>query len=84
MYCVHYYLLIKSYVIHNTNNVLVEDNVAFDTHGHCYITEDGSEEGNSFLNNLSVYNNHRSGTIGQSDDFQDRQQTSSVVIHRKL
>lgn len=70
----------RSYVVHGTNNVLLEDNVAFDSHGHCYITEDGSEEGNSFVNNLSVFNKHRFGVIGQSDDFRDRQQTSSFWI----
>lgn len=48
--------------------------------GHCYITESGYEEGNNFLNNLSVYNKHRSGEIGQSDDPNARQQTSSFWI----
>ena len=58
----------------------MENNVAFDSAGHCYITESGAEEGNSFINNLSVYNKHRFGTIGQSDDIQVRQQTSSFWI----
>ncbi len=54
--------------------------MAFDTAGHCYITESGKEEDNNFINNLSVYNKHRFGTIGQSDDIQARQQTSSFWI----
>jgi len=41
-------------VVHGTNNVEVSDNVAFDTKGHCYITEDGIETGNSFLRNLGA------------------------------
>ena len=31
------------------------ENVAFDTKGHCYFTEDGIETGNSFLRNIGVY-----------------------------
>lgn len=28
-------------VIHGTDNAVIEDNVAYDTRGHCYIVEDG-------------------------------------------
>lgn len=41
-------------VIHGTNNVLVEDNVAFQTAGHCFMTEDGIETGNIFARNLGA------------------------------
>eukprot|EP00850_Spirogloea_muscicola_P021960 SM000269S09915 [mRNA] locus=s269:76387:85016:- [translate_table: standard] len=41
-------------VIHGTANVTVSDNVAYDTAGHCYITEEGGETGNAFLRNLGL------------------------------
>lgn len=41
-------------VVHNTHNLVVEENVAFDTKGHCYIVEDGMESGNKFLRNLGA------------------------------
>lgn len=40
--------------IHGTDHVLVKDNVAYNTKGHCYFMEDGVEEGNRFIHNLGV------------------------------
>ena len=41
--------------MHGTNGVLIEDNVAFDTFGHCFMTEDGVERLNYFLRNLGAH-----------------------------
>ena len=41
-------------VVHGTNQLKIVNNVAFDTKGHCYMTEDGSETGNEFLYNLGT------------------------------
>ena len=41
-------------VVHGTNKLRIEDNVAFDTSGHCYIVEDGMEQNNRFLHNLGA------------------------------
>lgn len=41
-------------MIHATDNVLVEKNVAYDTGGHCFMLEDGMETGNRFVRNLGV------------------------------
>jgi hypothetical protein len=41
-------------VVHGSNNLLVRENVAYDTKGHCFITEDGIETGNSFIRNLGA------------------------------
>lgn len=41
-------------VVHNTHNLLVEENIAYDTKGHCFIVEDGMETGNKFLRNLGA------------------------------
>ncbi|WP_018465837.1 G8 domain-containing protein [Calidithermus timidus] len=41
-------------VIHGTNKLRVEGNVAFDTFGHCYFLEEGSETENVLSGNLAV------------------------------
>lgn len=41
-------------VVHRTNNLLLDGNVAYDTFGHCFMTEDGAEQGNVFRNNLGA------------------------------
>lgn len=41
--------------MHGTNGVLIEDNVAFDTFGHCFMTEDGVEHSNRFIRNLGAH-----------------------------
>jgi parallel beta-helix repeat protein len=41
-------------VIHGSHNVTVTDNVAFETHGHCYMLEDGGELDNTFMRNLGA------------------------------
>ncbi|HTV80979.1 MAG TPA: hypothetical protein VMF03_22205, partial [Steroidobacteraceae bacterium] len=39
---------------HGTNNVLVENNVTYNTVGHCFFLEDGIEHGNQFIHNLAI------------------------------
>jgi len=41
-------------VVHGSHDLEVIDNVAFETHGHCFITEDGIETGNVFTRNLGA------------------------------
>jgi hypothetical protein len=40
--------------VHGTNNVLVENNVTYNTVGHCFFLEDGIEHGNQFIHNLAI------------------------------
>ena len=40
--------------VHGTNNVSVENNVTFNTVGHCFFLEDGIETGNRFVRNLGI------------------------------
>ncbi len=40
--------------VHGTNDVRVENNVAYNTVGHCYFLEDGIETGNQFIHNLGM------------------------------
>ena len=57
----------RCFVIHNTNYVTVDDNVAYDTKGHCFITETGDEQYNTFSNNLGAFNKKLQVGFGQSD-----------------
>lgn len=41
-------------VVHGTDDLVVSENVAYDTAGHCFMTEDGIEQGNEFLYNLGA------------------------------
>lgn len=40
--------------VHATNDVLVENNVTYNTVGHCFFMEEGAETGNSFIHNLGI------------------------------
>jgi hypothetical protein len=40
--------------VHGTNNLAIENNVTFNTVGHCFFMEDGIETGNEFIGNLAI------------------------------
>jgi cell migration-inducing and hyaluronan-binding protein len=40
--------------VHGTNNVRVENNVTYNTVGHCFFLEDAIETGNQFIHNLGI------------------------------
>jgi cell migration-inducing and hyaluronan-binding protein len=40
--------------IHGTNNLRVENNVTYNTVGHCFFMEDGVETGNQLVHNLGI------------------------------
>src|SRR5438552_13728462 len=40
--------------VHGTNFLRVENNVTYNTVGHCFFLEDGAEHGNEFVKNLSI------------------------------
>ena len=40
--------------VHGTNNLHVENNVTYNTVGHCFFMEDGIEHGNAFIHNLAI------------------------------
>ncbi len=40
--------------MHGTNNLRVENNVTFNTVGHCFFMEDGVEHGNQVIHNLAI------------------------------
>jgi cell migration-inducing and hyaluronan-binding protein len=68
--------------VHGTNNLQVENNVTYNTVGHCFFLEDGIETGNQFVRNLGIQTKcHMSkpcvptvlAAAGESDNFDDRQ-----------
>ncbi|MDR2215749.1 MAG: G8 domain-containing protein, partial [Nevskiaceae bacterium] len=40
--------------VHGTNELQVENNVTYNTVGHCFFMEDGIEHGNRFVRNLAI------------------------------
>jgi cell migration-inducing and hyaluronan-binding protein len=40
--------------VHGTNDLRIENNVTFNTVGHCFFLEDGIETGNQFVHNLAI------------------------------
>ena len=40
--------------VHGTNDVRIENNVTYNTVGHCFFLEDAVEHGNQYLHNLAV------------------------------
>ncbi len=40
--------------VHGTNDLRVENNVTYNTVGHCFFMEDGIEHGNEFVHNLGI------------------------------
>jgi G8 domain len=49
-----HHLYNRCVTIHSTNNLVIRNNVAYDTTGHCYFVEDGNEKGNVIENNLGL------------------------------
>src|SRR5690242_83979 len=40
--------------VHGTNDLLIKNNVTYNTVGHCYFMEDAVETGNRFIHNLAM------------------------------
>jgi cell migration-inducing and hyaluronan-binding protein len=68
--------------VHGTNFLRVENNVTYNTVGHCFFLEDGIEHGNEFVHNLGIQTKchtskpcvpTRLAAAGESANFDDRQ-----------
>ncbi|MDR2216510.1 MAG: G8 domain-containing protein, partial [Nevskiaceae bacterium] len=68
--------------VHGTNELQVENNVTYNTVGHCFFMEDGIEHGNQFVHNLAIQTKcHTSkpcvptnlAAAGESPNYDDRQ-----------
>jgi len=67
--------------VHGTNDLQVENNVTYNTVGHCFFLEDGIEHGNQFVHNLAIQTKchtskacvpTRLAAAGESPDFDNR------------
>jgi cell migration-inducing and hyaluronan-binding protein len=72
--------------VHGTNFLRVENNVTYNTVGHCFFMEDGIEHGNEFVRNLGIQTKcHTSkpcvptnlAAAGESPDWENRQAVRS-------
>ena len=68
--------------VHGTHNLQVENNVTYNTVGHCFFLEDGIESGNQYVRNLGIQTKcHPTkpcvptnlAAAGESADFENRQ-----------
>ena len=59
-------------VLDETNNVLVEENVAFGNRGHCFVVETGKETGNVLKSNLSAFSK-RSQTVLETSEYKGKE-----------
>jgi cell migration-inducing and hyaluronan-binding protein len=81
--------------VHGTDNLLVENNVTYNTVGHCFFMEDGIEKGNRLVRNLGIQTKchptlpcvpTRLAAAGEDPTYDDRQavrasgQASEVVL----
>ena len=72
--------------VHGTNYLHVENNVTYNTVGHCFFMEDGIEHGNEFVHNLAIQTKcHTSkpcvptnlAAAGENPDYENRQAVRS-------
>lgn len=66
-------------VAHGSDNLLIQENVAYDTAGHCYMLEDGIETGNQFIRNIGAQTFAPSNRI--SDDESDDTPATFWITH---
>jgi cell migration-inducing and hyaluronan-binding protein len=75
--------------VHGTNFLQVENNVTYNTVGHCFFLEDGIEHGNQFVHNLAIQTKcHTSkpcvptalGPSGESIARANGQQSKDVLL----
>jgi len=59
-------------VVDETNNVLIEDNVALGNKGHCFVVETGTEVGNVFNSNL-VASCQRAQTVLETSEYKGKE-----------
>jgi hypothetical protein len=68
--------------VHGTNDLQIENNVTYNTVGHCFFMEDGIEHGNRYIKNLAIQTKcHTSlacvptnlAAAGEAEDYENRQ-----------
>ncbi|CAB9513184.1 G8 domain-containing protein DDB [Seminavis robusta] len=70
----------RGYVLHCSDNVLVEENIAFKVPGHCYFLEAGTETGANFTRNLGIgVTNMPAGGVAQLSAQSGRQESDDAT-----
>ncbi|MBK7115834.1 MAG: G8 domain-containing protein [Proteobacteria bacterium] len=78
--------------VHGTHNLRVENNVTYNTVGHCFFLEDGIEHGNEFIRNLAIQTKcHPTkacvptnlAAAGESPNFDNRQAVRRTARPRR-
>ena len=64
--------------MHGSNGITIEDNVSFDTFGHCYMTEDGAEHSHKFLRNLGAHVKNAQRLLSESSNRIETDNFASV------
>jgi cell migration-inducing and hyaluronan-binding protein len=76
--------------VHGTNDLRIENNVTFNTVGHCFFMEDGIEHGNAFVRNLAIQTKchptldcvpFNIGPNGEALQFENRQTLIQASFH---
>ncbi len=66
-------------VIDETNNVLIEENIAFGNKGHCFVLESGTEVGNIFKSNLGVFS-QRVQTVLETSEYKGKETDNTPAV----
>ena len=75
----------RGVTVHTTSNLLLEDNVLHDIHGHGFFMEEGVETGNKFLQNITLGIHTVGGEVGSTDPFiVDTHDTAQQIDNRFL
>ena len=53
--CAIHHTFNRAVTVHGVDNLLVENNVAYNNMGHAFFLEDGGEENNIFRGNLAIF-----------------------------
>ncbi len=79
--------------VHGTNDLRVENNVTYNTVGHCFFLEDGIEHGNEFVHNLAIQTKcHTSkpcvptnlAAAGENPNYEDRQAVRRMASNPRM
>ncbi|CAI5957042.1 unnamed protein product [Closterium sp. NIES-65] len=65
-------LAYRCIVVHATSRVTIADNVAYETRGHCFVLEEGSEARNTFIRNLGMSTRAVNGWEGDEGELLGR------------
>ena len=69
--------------VHGTNDLRVENNVTYNTVGHCFFLEDGIEHGNEFIQNLAIQTKCHPTLALRAHESRRQRRESSTYANRQ-